>query len=443
MFNSFLEFCQGKLGILYKNSFLVQNIDFLIFLSLAGTLLLSLVVSSEIIGLGALAIAALTFVKLMVTPGAKVKFSIAEYCLIIYFLIVFISLCGSTLFGLSLKGFLKTLTYMLFYFSVAQLFKVNLKYAIATLFVIAFGIFFESGIAFLQNFTHVQAIAGWQDVTNLNPEEVMTRVYGTLQPYNPNLFGGYLVVGLPTCLGLTIWLLVKKYYKLAIVFLVGTLAGVLSLVFTGCRGAYVAFFMMVIATLAISLKFFWQNYKNIYLTVVGVGFAISTALILASASLRARILSIFAMRQDSSNSFRFNVYQSSLQMFKDNWLLGIGVGNKNFREIYGLYMKTGFDALSAYNIYLEVAVESGIFALIAFVAYLGMQIFYALKLILTSRDVENVIFMSVTLLALIGVMAHGMVDTVFFRPQIQIVFWTMMALITAIKNENYKEINIL
>ena len=29
-------------------------------------------------------------------------------------------------------------------------------------------------------------------------------------------------------------------------------------------------------------------------------------------------------------------------------------------------MKTGFDALSAYNIYLEIAVESGIFALIAF-----------------------------------------------------------------------------
>ena len=56
-------------------------------------------------------------------------------------------------------------------------------------------------------------------------------------------------------------------------------------------------------------------------------------------------------------------------MFKDNWLLGIGVGNKNFREIYGLYMKTGFDALSAYNIYLETAVESGIFALIAFLGF--------------------------------------------------------------------------
>lgn len=424
MFNSLRDF-------LYKNSYLLQNIDFFIFLLLAGTLLASLTMSSGVIGLGALAIAGLTLVKLLTTPNAKIKMSAAEWCLIIYFLIVFISLCGSTLFGLSLKGFLKTLTYILFYFSVAQLFKSNFKYGIATLFVIAAGVFFESGIAFLQNFTHVQAIAGWQDVTNLNPEQVMTRVYGTLQPYNPNLFGGYLVVGLPACLGLTFWFVAKRFYKLALLFFVGTGAGVLSLVFTGCRGAYVAFLAMTIAVLAISLKFFWANYKKIYLAVVGAGAMLSSALILASTSLRARILSIFAMRQDSSNSFRFNVYQSSWQMFKDNWLLGIGVGNKNFREIYGLYMKTGFDALSAYNIYLELAVESGIFALIAFLAYLGMQIFNAVKYILTSKDVSNIVLISAAFVSLIGVMAHGMVDTVFFRPQIQIVFWVMMAVIAA------------
>ncbi len=428
MFNSLRDY-------LYKNSYLLQNIDLFIFLALAGTLLASLTMSSGVIGLGALAVAGLTIVKLFAVPEARLKFSKAQLALVIYFLIVFISLCGSTLFGLSLKGFLKTLTYILFYFSVAELFKSNLKYGIAALFVIAGGIFFESGIAFLQNFTHVQAIAGWQDVTNLNPEQVMTRVYGTLKPFNPNLFGGYLVVGLPTCLGATLWLLVKKYYKLATLFLIGTGAGVLSLVFTGCRGAYIAFFFMTLTVLAISLKFFWANYKKIYLAAVGAGVALSTALVLASTSLRARILSIFAMRADSSNSFRFNVYQSSWQMFCDNWLLGIGVGNKNFREIYGLYMKTGFDALSAYNIYLELAVESGIFALIAFLVYLGMEIFNAVKYILTSTDASKVVLMCTALVSLIGVMAHGMVDTVFFRPQIQIIFWVMMALICALVHE--------
>ena len=140
---------------------------------------------------------------------------------------------------------------------------------------------------------------------------------------------------------------------------------------------------------------------------------------------------MFAMRQDSSNSFRFNVYQSSFNMFKENWLLGIGVGNKNFREIYGLYMRTGFDALSAYNIFLEIAVESGIFALIAFLGFAITLLVDGAKIILKSTDVRKVIFLSGAAISIFAVMVHGLVDTVFFRPQIQFIFWTMCAIISA------------
>ena len=149
-------------------------------------------------------------------------------------------------------------------------------------------------------------------------------------------------------------------------------------------------------------------------------------------ALRHRFMSIFAMRNDSSNSFRFNVYHSSLQMFKDNWLLGIGVGNKNFREIYGLYMKTGFDALSAYNIYLETAVESGIFALIAFLGTLITLSINAVKFILTELDIEKVIYVAISIIAIWAVMFHGLVDTIYFRPQLQFMFWTYVAVISAL-----------
>ena len=164
-------------------------------------------------------------------------------------------------------------------------------------------------------------------------------------------------------------------------------------------------------------------------------FGLFTVTLMCVSSLRLRIISIFAMRNDSSNSFRFNVYQSSLKMFWDNWLLGIGVGNKNFREIYGLYMKTGFDALSAYNIYLETAVESGIFALIAFIGFLFICIRDAVKIILSDANFEKIIFVSVAGLSILAVMFHGLVDTVFFRPQIQFVFWTMVAIVSAYKND--------
>ena len=123
-------------------------------------------------------------------------------------------------------------------------------------------------------------------------------------------------------------------------------------------------------------------------------------------------------------------------MFKDNWLLGIGVGNKNFREIYGLYMRTGFDALSAYNIFLETAVESGIFALIAFLIFLVILVKDAVKYIFTSSDTKNIIYVSAAVISIIATMVHGLVDTVFFRPQIQFLFWTMVAIISAtLKNK--------
>jgi putative inorganic carbon (HCO3(-)) transporter len=115
-------------------------------------------------------------------------------------------------------------------------------------------------------------------------------------------------------------------------------------------------------------------------------------------------------------------------MFKDNWLLGIGCGNQNFREIYGLYMKTGFDALSAYNIYLETAVESGIFSLLAFLGFLYCNISKAVKYILKRCDIKS-IYLIIAVVSLAGMLIHGFVDTVFFRPQIQFVFWMMVGII--------------
>ena len=156
-----------------------------------------------------------------------------------------------------------------------------------------------------------------------------------------------------------------------------------------------------------------------------------TILIFSTSALRARIFSIFAMRSDSSNSFRFNVYNSCINMFKDNWLLGIGCGNQNFREIYGLYMRTGFDALSAYNIYLETAVESGIFALITFLAFICINIYKAVKYVLFDKSVEAV-YVLTALISITGILFHGFVDTVFFRPQIQFLFWIMIAIIRVI-----------
>ena len=91
-------------------------------------------------------------------------------------------------------------------------------------------------------------------------------------------------------------------------------------------------------------------------------------------------------------------------------------------------MKTGFDALSAYNIYLETAVESGIFALISFLSFLLINISKTIKFIFSTKNIERIFALS-ALLSIIGMLSHGFVDTVFFRPQIQFIFWIMIGIL--------------
>ena len=432
MFNKIFKYSQEKLAFLYDNSLFLQHIDKFILLFVVLTFLGSTFMNSDSIGFFALIAIFLTVVKMLTKPNERLDFKNFEIWLVAYFMLVIVSLFGSTLFSLSLKGFFKTFVYIGFYFSVAQYLKNNKKMIPVVLGTLALCVAGESLIGFMQSFLHLDEISTWQDTSNLNPEDVLSRVYGTLKPLNPNLFGGYLVAGFPTVLGSVFFFLNRKQFKYAIVPAIFTLVSIYAIFQTGCRGAYLALMLILGCVFLVSAKFLWKTYKKLYISFISSVVVLFMMAITFVSALRYRFMSIFAMRNDSSNSFRFNVYHSSLQMFKDNWLLGIGVGNKNFREIYGLYMKTGFDALSAYNIYLETAVESGIFALIAFLGTLITLSINAVKFILTELDIEKVIFVATSIIAIWAVMFHGLVDTIYFRPQLQFMFWTYVAVISAL-----------
>lgn len=435
MFNKIFNFSQDKLNYLYQNSLFLQNIDKFILPFIILTFAGSTAMQSDAIGFFAIIVMFLTVVKMLTTKGEKFEFNNFEIWLIAYFMIVIISLFGSTLFALSLKGFFKTFLYIGFYFSVVQYLKSHKNHIKWLLLSIGLCVSAEIIIGFLQSFLHLDAISTWQDTSRLNPEDVISRVYGTLKPLNPNLFGGYLVCGLPVILGSVFYFAIKKHIKLTIISAITTILGIYTIFQTGCRGAYLALMLILGCTFLVSARFFWNTCKKLFITLISSVICLFFAAITCVSSLRHRFLSIFAMRNDSSNSFRFNVYHSALQMFKDNWLLGIGVGNKNFREIYGLYMKTGFDALSAYNIYLETAVESGIFALITFLGFLINTSIDAVKYILKATEKENIIFVSVSIIAVWAVMFHGLVDTIYFRPQLQFMFWTFIAIISTLTHK--------
>lgn len=426
--NSIVKYFQKLFTPLYSKSVVLQNLDSLILINIILLILFTSFANSDSISYFAIFAIILTALKVLVKPQERFSLSFADKFLLMYFLLVLISVAGSSLLLLSFKGFCKTLVYLGFYISFIHYLKDNKKQLKYILMALAFVAIAEAFVAIKQNFLSVSEISGWQDMSRLNPEEIMTRVYGSVKPYNPNLFGGYMLSILPTTLILVFLPLKNKHYKTAILGLLSFLLCALTIVMTGCRGAYLGLFVEFILIAALIYKFLKPMFKKLYLLFLSCFTMMVSLIVLSTASLRARIFSIFAMRSDSSNSFRFNVYNSCLDMFKDNWLLGIGVGNQNFREIYGLYMKTGFDALSAYNIYLEIAVESGIFALITFLGFVFISLKRAIQYVLRRKNVVSV-YLAVSIISILGMLTHGFVDTVFFRPQIQFVFWIMVGII--------------
>ena len=441
MFNKICEVIQKRAYWLYNNSLFLQRIDDIILPFILLTYVASTYLSSDAIGFFALIVMFLTLVKMLTKPNTKYTYQGFEIWLVLYFMLVVVSLFGSTLFTQSLKGFFKTFIYIGFYFSSALYIKDNLKKIPAILGTIALCTMLEGLIGVFQSTLHLEAISTWQDTSNLNPEDVISRVYGTLKPLNPNLYGGYLIGGLPIVLASIFYFINKKQWKLSVFSLASSIAVIYAILQTGCRGAYLSMLLIFALCFILSAKFFWKAYKKIYLSIIGISVCLMTMVLVFVSSLRHRFLSIFAMRSDSSNSFRFNVYHSSIEMFKDNWLLGIGVGNKNFREIYGLYMKTGFDALSAYNIYLETAVESGVFALIAFLGFLFSLSYKAIKAIMNFENKEYIIYLSACIISIWGILFHGLVDTIYFRPQLQFIFWTYIAIICAILSTQKTKMN--
>ena len=165
---------------IYDRSYVLQHIDWLIGANFFLLIFASTFVQSDYIGYMAVFAITLTIIKLLTKPDEKFLMNTGDKFLLIYFLLTIISLAGSSLIYLSFKGFIKTLTYLGFYVSVVHYLKDNknmLKYIILSIAISASA---EALIGIHQNFLSVGEISGWQDMSRLNPEEVMTRVYGTL-----------------------------------------------------------------------------------------------------------------------------------------------------------------------------------------------------------------------------------------------------------------------
>jgi putative inorganic carbon (HCO3(-)) transporter len=325
------------------------------------------------------------------------------------------------------KGLFKLLSYLGVYALMRRLLDEAPRWWDRLLAGLLLGELITAVIGLRQLYGDTTELARWADPNSL--ADGTQRIYSTLE--NPNLLAGYLIPILPLAL---VALLRWRSPWLRLFALTSFLLGAVAMLFTYSRGGWIG---MVLALAVLGLLLLLRFSRLLaaplkrWLPPLIIAFVV-LALVVAAVKvepLRVRLMSMAAGREDSSNNFRINVWLAAIEMIQDRPWLGIGPGNTIFNLIYPLYQQPRFTALSAYSVPLELAVETGIPGLLAVFGLLITSLQIGISQIY--RD----LFLSLPCLgaiaAVVGLAGHGFVDTIFFRPEVQISGWFVLATLGA------------
>lgn len=352
----------------------------------------------------------------------KRQVSAVDGLVVLFLAINLVSACSSRYFQESLPGLAKLIIYVSSYFLFSSVANTPRRRLILMISSVAGGLV-AATYGLYQYKIGVAPLATWEDPSI---ESQATRIYSTLG--NPNLLAGYLIPMAAVSSSMMVGAIASKRWILALIAAPCALILIAATVLTGSRGGFMGIAAAMAVLFLISSSWCWAKYPKTRPVILGLAVVLpllAGACVILVPSMQQRVVSIFAGWQHSSNAFRLHVYQSSLEMFKDNWWFGVGPGNKAFRLAYGLYMNSRFDALGTYCVPLEIAVEAGILALAVFAAFF-VSLLGRAHLAFYSKTIGWERWLCAGMAAaLFGIATMGMVDTVFYRPQVHFIFWLL------------------
>ncbi|MGK7934308.1 MAG: IctB family putative bicarbonate transporter [Xenococcaceae cyanobacterium] len=419
----------GILSSWHEGSWLLQWTELLGACLLGTLLILSPFVSTSLIGVLLLAIAGY-WIILTLSEKHSQNITPIHILVFLYWLVATIATAFSPVKSAALSGWIILTLHLGMFALAARILRspwvtsgVIIAFLLAALLVSTYGIH--------QELIGVEQLATWNDPDS--PLANDTRVYSYLG--NPNLLGGYLLSAIALSIAaIFIW---RSWLQKALAV---TMVGVNSacLYFTDSRGAWLAMAAMI-AVLLLLLYYWWREYLprfwRVWLLPLVFG-SLGGLLLVAIISvepLRLRFLSIFAGREDDSNNFRINVWEAVFKMIRDYPLTGIGPGHDAFNQVYPRYMNSRYPALSAYSIFLEHLVEMGYLGLGCFLWLIAVTCNQGIRQINRLRKLKDRqgLWVIAATAAIVGMLAHGVVDTVWYRPQINTLWWFMLAIIAS------------
>ncbi|MDF1498167.1 MAG: O-antigen ligase family protein [Patescibacteria group bacterium] len=194
---------------------------------------------------------------------------------------------------------------------------------------------------------------------------------------------------------------------------------------TFSRGGYIGMIAGIGILIILSWKYLSANKK----ILIGMFFSLFLFIILfTNQSIVNRFFSSFDL-SEGSNAERIKNWHQGWEVFSENILTGVGIGN------YSIYLYPTIEyrtPVYAHNLYLDIGAEMGIFALIVWLLLIGVTIWQLYK---TSKSAEDNFFRALSL-GLIGSIVwfsfHGIFDTPIYSPTILAIFMVIISLASMI-----------
>lgn len=246
-----------------------------------------------------------------------------------------------------------------------------------------------------------------------------------------NGLGGYLTVAMPVLFAAV--LLKNKNLRFRVLILVIFLFLLWSLVLTFSRGAWLGTFLG--GMLMMFIFFFHRQKTKLYFSLgfflIIVSLYLLLALILAGSS-SSDLLGRF-----STILWRVDIWRDSIPMIKDNLLFGHGINT--YMRLFEAYRTDlgGANPTYAHNCYIQLAVETGIAGLSAFL-WIIAELFRK-SIICLDRywaDNYNLTILAAGLLSgIFAFLVHSFFDTHLYSLQLSVYLWFMIGLHVVILEE--------
>lgn len=198
----------------------------------------------------------------------------------------------------------------------------------------------------------------------------------------------------------------------------------LSEALTFSRGGYVG----MVAGMGTLIVLGWNYFSHKKKLVVSFFFAIFIIFAVTNGQTFVdRFISSFDI-SEGSNSERLKNWGQGFEMFTDNFLSGVGIGNYS----YELKPSAGYRTpIYAHNTYLDIGAEMGVFSLLIWLALFAVSIIQLYNFSKrSSSDIERALSLGL-ISSFIWFSAHSFFDTAIYSPTVLSVLMVVLA-ITAI-----------